>query len=94
MVILYVLEGKQTGKRYVGITQNLERRLAEHRSRRTKGGQIIGKFNLLYTETYSDHRAARVREKFLKSGKGRDWLNDKYPRACAPQAHSNPPKAG
>jgi hypothetical protein len=35
MVILYVLQG-DNGKRYVGITNDLPRRLAEHRSGHSK----------------------------------------------------------
>ena len=48
MLTVYVLEGEK--KRYVGITNNLDRRLAEHRSGSTKGGQIIGQFRLLHAE--------------------------------------------
>jgi putative endonuclease len=75
MITVYVLKGI-TGKRYVGITNDLDRRLREHRSGRTKGGQIIGQFKLLLTEEYSDYQHARNREKFLKSGQGRHWLDD------------------
>jgi putative endonuclease len=93
MITLYVFEGVAVRKRYVGITEDLPRRLIEHRNGKTKGGQILGKFTLLHTETFPDYATARGREKFLKSGKGREWLALMYPRACAPQAHSNPPKA-
>lgn len=48
MIYVYVIEGVDTGKRYVGITNNLERRLTEHRSKQSKGGQIIGDFTLLH----------------------------------------------
>ena len=78
MITVYVLQGKLTGKRYVGITNNLERRLVEHRSRSTKGGQVIGDFIVLFTECYADYEKARQREKFLKSGQGREWLNDQH----------------
>ena len=74
MVILYVLKGK-TGKRYVGITNNLPRRLREHRKKATKGGQLTNHFFVLYTEEFPDYKSAREREKFLKSGQGRKWLN-------------------
>jgi len=30
---------------------------------------------MLHTETFSDYKSAREREKFLKSGKGRKWLD-------------------
>ena len=74
MVTLYVLKGK-TGKRYVGITNNLSRRIREHRKKSTKGGQILGDFLVLYTEEFPDHTTARKREKFFKSGQGRKWLD-------------------
>ena len=74
MITVYVLKG-ESGKRYVGITNDLPRRLKEHRSGYSKGSQIIGKFSVLHTEIYPDHKTARAREKFLKSGKGRKWLD-------------------
>jgi putative endonuclease len=80
MIHVYVLEGTHTGKRYVGITGNLDQRLQQHRHRRTKGGQIIGDFIVLHLETQPDYSTAREREKYLKSGKGREWLNERYPR--------------
>jgi predicted GIY-YIG superfamily endonuclease len=65
-----------SGKRYIGITNDLPRRLKEHRSHRSKAGQLLGRFDVLLTETFPDYKSARVREKFLKSGQGRKWLND------------------
>jgi len=74
MVTLYVLKG-ETGKRYVGITNDLSRRIKEHRSQRSKGGQLLGNFSVLYTEIFDDYTTARAKEKFLKSGQGRKWLD-------------------
>ena len=74
MITVYVLKG-ETGKRYVGITKDLHRRLSEHRSLRSKGSQVIGHFSVIHTEDFNDYKEARAREKFLKSGKGREWLN-------------------
>jgi putative endonuclease len=74
-VTVYVIKSRETGKRYVGITNNLRRRLQEHVSGTIKGGQLLGAFTLLHTEEFPDHCAARVREKFLKSGQGRKWLD-------------------
>ena len=80
MIYVYVIEGVDTGKRYVGITNNLERRLTEHRSKQSKGGQIIGDFTLLHLEKSHNYKTARQREKFLKSGQGRKWLTELYSR--------------
>jgi putative endonuclease len=75
MVTVYVLKGI-SGKRYVGITNDLTRRLREHHSNRSKGSQVIGEFFLLHTEEFADHSSARTREKYLKSGQGREWLDE------------------
>ncbi len=73
--MLYVLKSKR-GKRYIGITNNLTRRLHEHRMKATKGGQLLGDFIVLLTEEFPDYKTAREREKFLKSGQGRKWLDE------------------
>jgi putative endonuclease len=75
VVTLYVLMGTR-GKRYIGITNNLSRRLREHRMKATKGGQLLGDFVVLSTEQFPDYKTAREREKFLKSGQGRKWLDE------------------
>lgn len=75
MITVYVLKG-ETGKRYVGITQDLPRRLREHRAQKSKGSQILGHFFVVHTETFPDYKVARLRKKFLKSGQGRKWLDD------------------
>jgi predicted GIY-YIG superfamily endonuclease len=74
-ITLYVLKDK-SGKRYIGITNNLSRRLKEHRSHKTKGGQLLDDFIVVYTETFPDYHTARIKEKFLKSGQGRKWLDE------------------
>jgi putative endonuclease len=74
LITLYVLKGK-AGKRYVGITNDLSRRLREHHSGHSKAVQIIGKFSVIHTESFNDHKSARLKEKFLKSGQGRKWLD-------------------
>jgi predicted GIY-YIG superfamily endonuclease len=70
-----VLKGKN-GKRYVGIANDLTRRLREHRYNWSQGNQILGEFILLHTEEYANYNSARKRKKILKSGKGREWLSE------------------
>jgi putative endonuclease len=75
LITLYILKG-DTGKRNVGITNDLNRRLKEHLSNKSKGSQVLGEFVVLHKEEYADHKSARKREKFLKSGQGRKWLDE------------------
>ncbi len=37
---------------------------------------MLGQFDLLFTEAFPDYKSARIKEKFLKSGQGRKWLNE------------------
>jgi hypothetical protein len=53
VVTLYVLKGK-TGKRYVGITNNLPRRIQAHSLKLSKGAQVLGDFSVLHTEEFPD----------------------------------------
>ncbi len=74
-ITLYVLKGQESRKRYVGITNDLARRLREHASGVSKAGQVLGRFSLFHLEEFQDYATAREREKFLKSGQGRKWLD-------------------
>ena len=71
---VYVLLGSD-GKRYVGVTKRLQRRIREHNAGRTPADRNRGPFTLLYREKHPDYSAARLREKYLKSGEGRAWLD-------------------
>jgi putative endonuclease len=79
MITVYVLRSLGSGKRYVGITDDLSRRLKEHRRPASTVGRLLGAFEVLQTEELVDYIQARAREKFLKSGQGRAWLDRKFP---------------
>ncbi len=76
MYIVYVLRSQKNGYRYIGYTDNLERRLFEHNSGLTKSIRYQIPFVVEYTEEYQTRLEAVAREKFLKSGKGREWLDN------------------
>lgn len=59
---------------YVGLTSNLERRLGEHNSGKNKTTKPYKPFVLFYTEAYSTRSEAREREKYFKSGAGKEFL--------------------
>jgi putative endonuclease len=78
MIFVYVLRSLTNGKRYVGITDNPPRRFKEHGQAGSTVWKLLGKFEVLHEEEFADYSDARVREKFLKSGRGRGWLDEKY----------------
>ncbi len=83
-VSVYVLQTAATGRRYVGITANLRRRMAEHNSGQCSSTRNDVPWRLIYREDCADHAQAREREKFLKSGQGREYLRKILARKLAP----------
>jgi len=77
MFYTYILRGKN-GKRYVGSTSNLKRRLEEHNfgigGKYTKNNRP---FVLIYYEAYLDQKDAQESERFYKTGYGREVLSGK-----------------
>ena len=75
MFTVYVLRSLKNGYRYIGQTNNLEKRFAEHNAGLTKSVRFQVPFVVEYTEVYETRQEALRREKFLKSGKGRERLD-------------------
>jgi len=70
---VYILTNKSNKVLYIGVTNNLERRIYEHRNRMIEG--FTKKYNLtklVYFEETSDVKSAIEREKQLKNWH-RDW---------------------
>ncbi len=64
---IYIITNKPSGTLYIGVTNNLMRRMDEHR--RKAGSGFAAKYNLthlVYSEHFSDIREAIAREKQLK----------------------------
>ena len=72
---IYFLSNHCNGVLYVGVTNNITRRIAEHKAKIDKG--FTYQYNcdkLVYYETYNSIIEAITREKQLKNWK-RDWKN-------------------
>jgi putative endonuclease len=74
---VYILKSLKDKKRYVGLTNNIERRLAQHNSGKVTATRKRIPLELVYFETFENRSEAALREKFFKSGKGRVYLNAK-----------------
>jgi putative endonuclease len=73
--VVYILRSTVDGKRYIGYTNNIERRLKEHNSGHTKSTKLRAPFVVSYQETVSSRIEARARERYFKSGAGRRFLS-------------------
>ncbi|MFH1781175.1 MAG: GIY-YIG nuclease family protein [Patescibacteria group bacterium] len=74
MFFVYVLQSIKDGKRYVGCTNNLKRRLQEHNSGLAESTRYRIPFKLIYFEAYLNRSDAFAREKILKGQWGRKFL--------------------
>lgn len=75
MYYVYVLQSIGKNYRYTGISNNIQRRLNEHNNGYNKITKPYAPFKLIYTEKYLSRGSARKREKELKSGHGREFLD-------------------
>jgi len=75
MYYAYVLRSLIHGARYVGSTEDISKRLAEHNSGRCRYTSGHKPWRLVYKEKFALRSGAVKREKFLKSGQGRKYLD-------------------
>jgi putative endonuclease len=80
MFFVYVLKSKIDGRLYKGMTDNLERRIKEHNFGKVKSTKGYAPWDLVYSEVFDSRIEARLREVFLKSGIGREFLKEKLTR--------------
>jgi putative endonuclease len=73
MYIIYALKFSD-GRTYIGMTNNLKRRIAEHKRGKTKSTKGRGKFELVCVESHYDRLRAHRREKYWKSGCGKEQI--------------------
>ncbi|MFZ2149770.1 MAG: GIY-YIG nuclease family protein [Minisyncoccia bacterium] len=73
MYTVYVLKDKNN-KVYKGFTNDIKRRLQEHKSGHTKTTSKTKELELVYKEEINDFKTARERELYLKSAAGRKFL--------------------
>lgn len=74
MIHVYLIRSLKTKYNYAGITNDLEKRLLQHNLGYNKSTKPFAPFETILVENYEDYKEARKREKFLKSGQGREWI--------------------
>ncbi|MDF1612161.1 GIY-YIG nuclease family protein [Stygiobacter electus] len=74
MYYVYIISSTIRNYTYIGITNSLERRINQHNSGYNKTTKPYRPFKLIYFEELKDRKEARVREKYFKSGVGREKI--------------------
>jgi putative endonuclease len=79
MFFVYIIYSEKVCKKYIGQTEDLVLRLDQHNSNYFQSyTNNKGPWKLIHLETYSTRSEAVLREKYLKSGAGRDWIKFTY----------------
>ena len=73
----YVLLSERDGRFYTGSTTDLRARVRSHAAGRVRSTAYRAPLVLIYYEACVDLDAARRRERFLKTGKGKRYLNNR-----------------
>ena len=74
---VYAIKSGKDGRIYVGISKNLDRRLSEHNNGEVKSTKAYLPWKLIYKEDCGEDRErARKREKYFKSGCGKELLKN------------------
>ena len=74
MIWIYALSSQIRNYIYVGITSNLDRIIREHKSGKEQTTRAYRPFKLLYSEQCENRLEGRKREKYWKSGVGKEQL--------------------
>ena len=74
MIYVYVLYSAEFDRIYIGMTNNLERRIHEHNTGQNKSTKAYLLWKHIYSEVFENRMEARKREKYLKSFRGRTFI--------------------
>lgn len=77
MYIVYVLKSEIAKKSYIGMTDDLERRLIEHNRGKAIYSRRYRPWKVIYKEEFKERIKAREREIYFKSARGRRFLKEK-----------------
>ena len=74
MFFVYVISSINHKYIYVGLSNNVEIRVKQHNSGKERTTRPYIPFDLIHVERFNSRIDTRKREKFLKSGDGKEWI--------------------
>ncbi len=82
MFFVYIIVSESKGLRfYVGMTEDVDRRVAEHNKGRAKSTKGYIPWKLFFFESFNSRLEARKREKYYKAGSGKETIKSKWSRS-------------
>jgi len=74
MINVYAIKSLKRDYIYVGMTKDLSARIKRHDRGYERTTKPYRPFKLIYREKFPDRKEARKKEKYLKSGIGKEYL--------------------
>jgi len=74
MFYVYILKSELDGRLYKGMTTDLQKRIKQHNLGKNKSTKGFLPWVMVYKEEFEIRVGARAREKYFKSGIGREYL--------------------
>ena len=74
MYFVYILYSDDFRRTYSGISDDVERRLEQHNGKQSKSTKAFVPWRIIHTEEFETRMEARKKEKYFKSGVGRDYM--------------------
>ncbi len=71
MFFVYAIKSRERNYIYVGLTNNVDRRLKEHNNYENRSTKAYAPFDLIFIEAFETRIDARKKELYLKSGVGK-----------------------
>ncbi|MCX6765851.1 MAG: GIY-YIG nuclease family protein [Candidatus Moranbacteria bacterium] len=72
--VIYWLVSENKKKTYIGFTDDIKRRIKEHRNKKVKTTRDFGNFKVFILENIQNENEIEIREKYWKSCAGRKKL--------------------
>ena len=75
MGIVYILQSSASGKYYIGSTNDIDRRISQHKHGHTLSTKRLGDFKLVFHQEFPSLIIARKVERKIKKWKRRDYID-------------------
>ena len=75
MFYCYVLRSQKTGRRFVGSCEDVAERIRRHNAGDSKATKHGTPWILVHSEVFASRSEAAQRERYYKTGRGRDELD-------------------
>lgn len=74
---VYILKSRKSNNWYTGCTSDLRKRFAEHNDEKSTYTKDRGPYELIYYEASLNKQDAFARERYLKTGMGKRYVNNR-----------------